>query len=140
VQLRIPPLRDRVDDIPLLVERFLAAARDRNPHTKVGRLDDELVAALARYAWPGNVRELENLVERLVVIGAGPTATVADLTELAPQVVSANRFALPRERMPTLKQLEEEYITWVLARCDGNKTRAAEILGIDVSTVHRRMR
>lgn len=140
VQLRIPPLRDRVDDLPLLVERFLAAARARNPHTRVERVDDELIGALARYAWPGNVRELENLVERLVVIGTGPTMTVADLTELAPQVMSSNRFALPRERMLTLKQLEEEYIAWVLARCDGNKTRAAEILGIDVSTVHRRMR
>jgi len=140
VQLRIAPLRERIDDLPGLVERFFADARARNPHTQVERLDDDLIAALASHAWPGNVRELENLIERLVVVGASATLTASDLSDLAPHIIRGSRFALPRDRLVTLRELEDEYIAWVIGRCDGNKTRAAEILGIDVSTVHRRTR
>jgi two-component system response regulator HydG len=141
VPLTVPPLRDRSDDIPLLVEHFLAQARARNPHSHVARASGELVAALARYAWPGNVRELENLIERMVVVSANAELSLADLAELAPRVAGGgDRFALPRDRLATLREVEEEYIAWMLEQCGGNKTRAAERLGVDPSTLHRRAR
>jgi two-component system, NtrC family, response regulator HydG len=140
VPLVVPPLRDRNEDIPVLVEHFLAQSRARNPHAVVERMSAALVSALAGYPWPGNVRELENVIERLVVIGTRAELDVADLRDIAPTVVSGDRFAIPRDRMPTLREIEDEYMAWVLGRCEGNKTRAAEILGVDVSTIHRRTR
>jgi two-component system response regulator HydG len=138
VPLSVPPLRDRAEDIPLLVEHFLAASRARNHHAIVERFAAALVAALADYRWPGNVRELENVVERLVVIGARPELDLADLGEIVPAIAGLERFEIARDRLLTLRQMEDQYLTWVLGRCDGNKTRAAEILGVDVSTIHRR--
>ncbi|HEY1550972.1 MAG TPA: sigma 54-interacting transcriptional regulator, partial [Kofleriaceae bacterium] len=139
VPITIPPLRDRLDDVPLLAAHFLEHATARNPHAVVASLSNELLAALGRYAWPGNVRELENLLERLVVLGTNAEASLADLTELAPRVVErADRFSLPRDQLATLREVEEEYIDWMLQQCGGNKTRAADQLGIDPSTLHRR--
>ncbi len=141
VPVRVPPLRERLEDVPVLVEHFLATARSRNPHSPVQRVAPEVVTALSRYPWPGNVRELENLIERLVVVGTAPEITIGDLTSLAPGIVGGqDRFSLPRDQLATLRDVEEEYIAWVLEKCGGNKTRAAEVLGIDPSTIHRRSR
>ena len=141
VPLVIPALRDRLDDVPMLVEHFLARARARNPHSPVARFAADVVTAFTRYPWPGNVRELENLVERLVVIGTTEEIGLSELASIAPSVHgNQERFSLPRDRLATLRELEEEYIAWVVERCGGNKTRAAEVLGIDPSTIHRRSR
>ncbi|MDQ3336662.1 MAG: sigma-54 dependent transcriptional regulator [Myxococcota bacterium] len=141
VPVAMPPLRARLEDIPMLVEHFLAAARGRNPHSPVIRLTAEIVTAFTRYPWPGNVRELENLIERLVVVGTTPEIGVSELAAIAPSVHgNQERFSLPRDQLATLRDVEEEYIAWVIERCGGNKTKAAEILGIDPSTLHRRSR
>ncbi len=141
VPMSVPSLRQRLDDIPMLVTHFLAAARTRNPHSPVMRLADEVVTAFTRYPWPGNVRELENLVERLVVVGTTEELGLSELSALAPSLLGAqDRFSMPRDRLATLRELEEEYIAWVIEKCAGNKTRAAEVLGIDPSTLHRRMK
>jgi two-component system response regulator HydG len=141
VPIIVPPLRERMEDIPLLVEHFLAAARSRNPHSPVTRFGSEIVTALTRYPWPGNVRELENLIERLVVVGTTPELGTSELAAIAPSVHgNQERFSLPRDRLATLREVEEEYIAWTIERCGGNKTKAAEILGIDPSTLHRRTR
>ncbi len=141
VPLVIPALRDRLDDVPMLVEHFLARARARNPHSPVAHFAPDVVTAFTRYPWPGNVRELENLVERLVVIGTTEEIGLAELATIAPSIHgNQERFSLPRDRLATLRELEEEYIAWVVERCGGNKTRAAEVLGIDPSTIHRRSR
>ena len=139
IPVTIAPLRERVEDVPLLVEHFLRRARERNPTSPVAQVDAGALAALARYDWPGNVRELENLVERLVVIGMDAAATAEDVEALLPPRGDAPLAEAKRHLIP-LKQLEREYITWVVAQCGGNKTRAAEVLGIDVSTIHRRGR
>jgi len=137
----VPPLRDRLEDIPLLTEHFVTLARDRNPHSPVVRLAPDLISALANYPWPGNVRELENTIERMVVIGTTAELTARDLPAIAPHVAGGpDRFTIPHEQLATLRELEEHYIAWVLDKCGGNKTRAAEILGVDPSTVHRRAR
>jgi two-component system response regulator HydG len=141
VPVVVPPLRQRLDDIPLLVDHFLAVARQRNPHSPVTRFASEVVTALTRYPWPGNVRELENLIERLVVVGTTAEIGLPELAAMAPAIHgNQDRFSLPRDRLATLREVEEEYIAWAIDRCGGNKTKAAEILGIDPSTLHRRAR
>jgi two-component system response regulator HydG len=141
VPIAVPPLRDHPEDIPALARHFLERARVRNPHSPVEALTPGLVSALARAPWPGNVRELENLIERLVVIATSREVGEDDLRVLAPGVADDPAgFRIGTDRMATLRQVEDDYIGWVLERCEGNKTRAAEILGVDVSTIHRRRR
>jgi two-component system response regulator HydG len=142
VPLRVPPLRERREDIPLLLEHFVAQSRQRNPRSKLTHFAPEVLAALVAAPWPGNVREVENLVERLVVVANQEVADVALLQLHAPGLVEADTspLAQAQAKLMTLRQLESEYIAWVVARCGGNKTKAAEVLGIDVSTIHRRER
>ncbi|HZH14486.1 MAG TPA: sigma-54 dependent transcriptional regulator [Archangium sp.] len=141
VSLRIPPLRERREDIPMLIEHFVAQARARNTRSPVTSLAPEVVAELGRMPWPGNVRELENLVERLVVLGSQPTVDLSLLRlHSSPGTPDTHPLAAAQEQVVPLRQLESDYIAWVVARCGGNKTRAAELLGIDVSTIHRRER
>ncbi|WPB73246.1 sigma-54 dependent transcriptional regulator [Archangium violaceum] len=141
VSLRIPPLRERREDIPMLAEHFLAQALARNPRSPVTALAPEVVTELARMPWPGNVRELENLIERFVVLGSQPTVDLSVLRlHASPGVPDMHPLAAAQEQVVPLRQLEGDYIAWVVARCGGNKTRAAELLGIDVSTIHRRER
>ena len=135
VPIMVPPLRDRREDIPELVARFFAQACARNPHSPVRRLAPELVAALSREPWPGNVRELENQIERMVVVATGPR-----LGGDALDSVRRRPGAGADERIRTLREVEDDYIAEILARCAGNKTRAAELLGVDPSTLHRRIR
>jgi two-component system response regulator HydG len=142
VPLRVPSLRERREDIPLLLEHFVAQSRKRNPRAKLTHFAPEAVAALVTAPWPGNVRELENLVERLVVVANQEVADLPLLQLHAPGLVEGEAHPLgqAQAKLMTLRQLESEYIAWVVARCGGNKTKAAEILGIDVSTIHRRER
>ena len=137
--IAIPPLRERGEDIPLLAQHFLGKARERLPHAAAREFSTDAVAALLAYPWPGNVRELEHVVERLLVTSEKVVldgAMVRSALEVPPQ-----RAALPfgtLETLPTLRDLEQQYIEHVLDRTSGNKTRAADILGIDPSTLHRR--
>jgi len=141
VPLRVPPLGERREDIPLLVEHFLAKSRERNPRARLTGFTPEALAALAAAPWPGNVRELENLVERLAVVTVKEVVDLPTLQLHAPGVAADDHpLAQARTRLVPLRQLEGEYIAYVVAQCGGNKTRAAEILGIDVSTIHRRER
>ncbi|ATB34825.1 DNA-binding response regulator [Cystobacter fuscus] len=141
VPLRVPPLRERREDIPLLVEHFIAKSRERNPRARLTGFTPEALAALAAAPWPGNVRELENLVERLAVVTVKETVDLPTLQLHAPGVTGdVHPLVQAQTRLVPLRQLEGEYIAYVVAQCGGNKTRAAEILGIDVSTIHRRER
>ncbi|MCU0620053.1 MAG: sigma-54 dependent transcriptional regulator [Gemmatimonadales bacterium] len=141
VAIRLPPLRTRTGDVPLLVDHFLAKARELNPATKVVRLAEEVMSALARSPWPGNVRELENVVTRLVIVAGKETVDLGDLETHAPGVLAeVSPLADAKQQLIPLRQLESEYIAWVMERCGGNKTRAAEILQIDPSTIWRRER
>ncbi|HEY0093851.1 MAG TPA: sigma-54 dependent transcriptional regulator [Archangium sp.] len=141
VPLHVPSLRERREDIPLLVEHFVAQSRKRNPRARLSGFSPEALAALAAAPWPGNVRELENLVERLAVVTVQETVDLPTLQLHAPGVtVEAHPLSRAQGRLIPLRQLEGEYIAYVVAQCGGNKTKAAEILGIDVSTIHRRER
>jgi two-component system response regulator HydG len=140
VPVVVPPLRERVEDVPLLAEHFLQRARERNPTSPVAKLLPEALAVLGRWSWPGNVRELENLIERLVVIGLDDMVQAADVQALLPTRPDGGPLDEAKRTLVPLKQLEREYITWVISQCGGNKTKAAEVLGIDVSTIYRRER
>ncbi|MEO7331736.1 MAG: sigma 54-interacting transcriptional regulator, partial [Minicystis sp.] len=141
VPVALPPLRERVEDLPALVDHFLEKARAKTPGAVVRQVTPRLIAALGRATWPGNVRELENMIERLVVLSSSEVVDVADLERCAPGgVLDPSPLEEAKQRLVPLRQLESDYIAWVVSRSGGNKTRAAEILGIDVSTIYRRER
>jgi DNA-binding NtrC family response regulator len=137
--LHLPPLRSRRDDIPLLIDAFLhRAAQQRGTEPK--RLTESALDAMQSYGWPGNVRELENALERAVILSDGEMIDVGALPEriterrAEPLVTSQETAA-----NPTLDVIERAYIMWVLQSEGGNKSRAAEVLGIDPSTLYRKL-
>ena len=138
ITLHLPPLRDRPEDVPLLTEAFLKRFAETRGKAGV-RLSQEAVEALQAHDWPGNVRELENALERAVVLtGEGEiplSALPSRLTERAVQPLVSDK--LPPN--PTLEIIERAYIFWVLQAEGGNKSRAAEVLGIDPSTLYRKL-
>ena len=137
ISLHLPPLRERQDDIPLLVESFLQRLAASRGEEKT--LTDAAVEAIAAYNWPGNVRELENALERAWIMTPGARIDVDALPE---RVLSPVTSRLIDDRVapnPTLEAIERAYILWVLNAEGGNKTRAAESLGIDPSTLHRKL-
>jgi len=137
ITLHLPPLSERPDDVALLAEHFIN--RFRATRGRELRITPETMAVLQGYDWPGNVRELENALERAAVMTPGeeilPVALPARITERAPQPLVA--ASLPPN--PTLEIIERAYIHWVLQSESGNKTRAAEVLGIDPSTLYRKL-
>ncbi len=138
IAVHLPPLRDRVDDILLLAESFLQRSAElRGEEPK--RLADDAAGALQAYQWPGNVRELENALERAVILSGGTTIGVAALPGRVTERRSEPLVAERSTPNPTLETIEKAYILWVLQSEAGNKTRAAEVLGIDPSTLHRKL-
>jgi two-component system nitrogen regulation response regulator NtrX len=143
VPIYVPPLRERIEDIPLLAEHFMAMlAREygRRPKT----FDTDAVAALQRYPWPGNVRELRNLVERLMIMVPGDRVTSRDLSFLDqgfPVPVPAD--VKPSSLAPlhdARDEFERQYILRALAAQQGNISRTAEVLGVERSNLYRKMR
>jgi two-component system response regulator HydG len=138
IAIYLPPLRERLDDIPLLAGAFLdraGAARGETPK----RLSPTAQDAMMNYTWPGNVRELENALERAVIL---TSSDVIELDSLPDRITAPEPIKLVDERParnPTLETIERAYIMWVLQSEAGNKTRAAETLGIDPSTLHRKL-
>jgi DNA-binding NtrC family response regulator len=132
--IRLPPLRDRRADIPLLINHFLEEACVKAGHRKV--LSADALDALMRYGWPGNVRELRNMMERLVMFGPATVIETADLPD-AVTTVRTTPSEGPFADLPSLDELERRYLLHVLAAVGGNRTRAAEVLGIDRRTLYR---
>ena len=136
--VRVPPLRARREDIPLLVDWFL-----RNACGRAGRavsLSPSALDRLMAHDWPGTVRELENTIERLVLTARGHVITADDVRFDPGQVEAPSTADLERrlfEGLPTLDQLERRYLAHVLGAVGGNRTRAAETLGIDRRTLYR---
>ncbi|HET7458802.1 MAG TPA: sigma-54 dependent transcriptional regulator [Gemmatimonadaceae bacterium] len=139
ISLHLPPLRTRRDDIPLLVDSFLARAAEQQggePKT----VSAVALEALQEYSWPGNVRELENALERAVILTNGPLIDVAALPERVTERRTEPLVAPDRTPSnPTLDTIERAYIMWVLQSEGGNKSRAADVLGIDPSTLYRKL-
>jgi two-component system response regulator HydG len=137
-EMHLPTLRQRADDIPLLAEHFLVRIAElRGEPQKV--LSADTLEALTSYAWPGNVRELENALERAVILTPGEEIAPAALPERVTARVSEPLVAERTPTNPTLEAVERAYIMWVLQSESGNKSRAAETLGIDPSTLYRKL-
>jgi DNA-binding NtrC family response regulator len=138
ISIEIPPLRERRDDIPLLAESFLAEiARKRGEDQK--KLSAEAAEQLQEYSWPGNVRELENAIERAVILASNGTILPTALPDKVRQRKSEPLMAERATPNPSLEAIERAYIMWVVGSESGNKSRAAEVLGIDPSTLHRKL-
>jgi len=138
IAIHLPPLRQRQDDIPILAEHFLqriAGVRGEEPK----RLSTAARDALLDYAWPGNVRELENALERSIILTEGPEIGVPTLPERVTQRRAEPLVSTRTPPNPTLESVERAYIMWVLQSENGNKSRAAEVLGIDPSTLYRKL-
>ena len=136
--LVVPPLRARSEDVPVLVGEFLAAARERTPGSPVRTISDEAMRVLETASWFGNVRELESTIERLVVLGREETIEPRNVGYLqAPPMVAAAAWPTAPGELWSLKRVNASYVAWVLAQTGGNKARAAEILGVDLSTLYR---
>jgi DNA-binding NtrC family response regulator len=132
IVIRVPALRERREDIPLLIQTFL-----QNANARAGRrveLSPAAIASLTAYRWPGNVRELENTIERLVVLSRGSIVDVQDLPFKASGPDLHERLFAD---LPSLDELERRYLVHVIEQVGGNRTRAAEVLGIDRRTLYR---
>jgi DNA-binding NtrC family response regulator len=138
IALNLPPLRERRDDLLLLIESFLQQlAIEAGGEPKA--LASEALDAVMVYEWPGNVRELENALEHATVLSRGSLIEAGSLPE---RITKRRKEPLVAERSyrnPTLEVIERAYIMWVLQAEGGNKTRAAEVLGIDPSTLYRKL-
>jgi two-component system response regulator HydG len=138
IALLLPPLRERRDDLLLLLESFLQRTGDET-RSEPKALSQEALDAVMVYEWPGNVRELENALEHAGVLSRGPLIEPQHLPE---RITKRRKEPLVAERSyknPTLEVIERAYIMWVLQAEGGNKTRAAEVLGIDPSTLYRKL-
>jgi DNA-binding NtrC family response regulator len=140
VTLRVPGLKERRTDIPLLAEHFLSLVLDREGHRQL-KLSEETIRTLVAYNWPGNVRELESAIEYAVLHARGHAIDPEDLPEKlqSAQVRAAARSPLSAlfEDQPPLDELERRYLFYILEVTGGNRTRAAEVLGIDRRTLYR---
>jgi two-component system response regulator AtoC len=133
VVIEVPPLRERVEDIPLLVEYFAhrAAGADQHPI----KVSAEAMALLTRYSWPGNVRELRNIMERLTVLSSGEEITSADVALHLSAAAADGDVGLP-----SLQEIERRHIIKVLQQTGGNRARAAKILAIDPKTLYNKLK
>jgi two-component system response regulator HydG len=148
VNLRLPPLRDRREDIPLLAAHFLDRLSREN-NTKF-TLSDEALRTMMRHDWPGNVRELENAIERACALSSGPVLHLGDLpTQLQQQGLEARRTAAmagesaaegSQPQLTTLADMERQAILGAIRTLNGDKLQAAKLLGIGKTTLYRKLK
>jgi DNA-binding NtrC family response regulator len=150
IQIRIPPLRERIDALPALVNHFITRFNAKFGK-RVRAVDEASQVLLRNYRYPGNVRELESVIAHAVIMCDGDVLTTSDLPDSV-RLGTGSRLALPNyaithphdvhepERVPTLSELEEQAIRTTLGRLEGNQTEAAKKLGISRSTLWRKMK
>ena len=139
IRIDLPPLRERAEDIPILVEHFMRKFSNQSRRQLDG-VEPEALAALTRYPWPGNVRELEHTIERAVLLGK---QALIGLEDLPSSLAARNNEVFPVAeavvKSYTLRDLERDYIMRVMETTNGNKTEAARILGVDRTTLYRKL-
>jgi DNA-binding NtrC family response regulator len=134
VQLNVPSLAERREDIPLLVTEFVKefCAREK----KVLTVSDEVMTVLAGYHWPGNIRQLRNVIERAVILAKGDTIVFKDLSE---EFLAHNNNTRVARAITSLKEMEIKAVKNALTACDGNKSKAARMLGISRKALYKRL-
>src|SRR5574341_71722 len=138
IQINIPPLRDRKEDIPLLSHYFIQKYCQQL-NLKEKKLAPETLQILSEYSWPGNVRELENTLESAVVLAKGEIIQPEDLPGKIREKTPTPVVSESGHLTPALEEIEKSYIFWVLNQTGWNKSKAASILGIDNSTLYRKI-
>jgi transcriptional regulator with PAS, ATPase and Fis domain len=139
ITILLPPLRQRPDDVPILVDHFLREI-STTKHTAPRRVSPEVMRRFQSYRWPGNVRELRNALESMMVLADGELLTENDLPE---RIAAASQEVATPKEIPTgvtMEELEKLAITKALDQCAGNRTHAANRLGISVRTLQRKLR
>ena len=138
VEIHIPPLRERMEDVSEIVEAFVAefALKYNKPDLKVSR---QALQTLLNYAWPGNVRELRNVIERAVVLSKSSAIESEDFPEKIRQPSAAGSENLEEDRIYTLAEMERMYVRKVLEYAGGNKLKAARLLNIDPKTLRTKL-
>ena len=143
VTITLPPLRERKEDIPLLANHFLQKFSEEYKKA-ISHISPEALDVLNQYSWPGNVRELENTIERAIVLSAHPIILPEDLPQNLLGAIPhetlddlKRKYPLVSEKLLSLKDVEKNYVLKVLKETRGNKKKAAEILGIDRTTLYR---
>jgi DNA-binding NtrC family response regulator len=159
IRLTLPPLRARAEDIPLLIERFLAdsnrADYNRADYDREYSVSDEAMDVMIRYDWPGNVRELKNCIDRMVSLSSGPVLHLGDLpsqlvyfgvhgqsftSSLMAMGAAAGAGAGPGGGVISMEQVERQAIQHALAQTRGDRTTAAHLLGIGRTTLYRKLK
>jgi DNA-binding NtrC family response regulator len=133
IQINMPPLRERIQDIPLLLAEFLRQFCVRE--NKILTVSDEVTKELQKYHWPGNIRQLKNIIERAVVLAKGNIITMEEL----PDEFKSIKIKHDIQNDKTLKSLEAQTIVHTLQDCRGNKSKAAKILGISRKALYKRL-
>jgi DNA-binding NtrC family response regulator len=135
--IRLPPLRERKEDLPLLIQAFISEFNERNSRV-VASVDEHAMRILERYSWPGNVRELRNVIERATIVADGRFIEAKDL----PALVETGHGGQPGGGLQpgtTVEEAERQLILLTLQHTNDNKTRAAELLGISLKTLHNKL-
>ncbi len=138
IDIEMPPLRDRREDIPLLVQHFIKKF-NQEMKKNVSSISEEALRIFLNYSWPGNVRELENVIQRAITLSQREEIIPEDLPSALFLKEEESLFMKAFEKKFTLDQLEREYIKRVLIETGGNKSKAAEILGLDRKTLYRKL-
>ncbi|MCD6307354.1 MAG: sigma-54-dependent Fis family transcriptional regulator, partial [Candidatus Latescibacteria bacterium] len=138
INIHIPPLRDRPDDIEVLFMHFLRNKSVRKPAT-IDVIPKDVLETLVNYHWPGNIRELENVVERVIALSGNGEIALRHLPDRIINPSMGNLIPAAGSGIPNMEDIEKAYIHWVLSRQKGQKQKAAEILGIGRSTLDRKI-
>jgi DNA-binding NtrC family response regulator len=134
-EITVPPLRERKDDIPLLVSAFVQEFCEREQKT-LG-ISEKVLQVFENYDWPGNVRQLRNVIERGVILASADTIALRDVPE---ELLSSRSVPGPGNPLRTFKELETEALRFALQSCKGNKSKASKILGISRKAMYKRLR
>jgi two-component system response regulator HydG len=138
VVIHLPALRDRAEDIPLLAQHFLKAFAQEN-NRSIESISPEAMDLLTAYPWPGNVRELRNAIERMIVLARGHTLTARELPVAIREMGGGTTPAVPSKGRLSMEEAEKQLIVRALRAHDGNRTKAAQDLGISRRTLHRKL-
>lgn len=138
IELHLPPLAQRVGDMPVLIRHFIRT-KSLAAQKEIQDIDPETMALLCQHSWPGNVRELENVIERAIAMSRGPKLRADELPEYINRL-SIETYRQPDAAIPTLAEQEKRYIQWVLKKCNNNKTHAARVMGIDRVSLWRKLK
>src|SRR5919201_1593396 len=136
--MELPPLRQRKDDLPLMIQAFLAEFNERN-HKNVTAIDPAAMRIFEQYNWPGNVREVRNVIERAVILAQGEFVEAKHLPPLVTESPDVVKPTVELEPGTTVEEAERRLILMTLEHTRDNKTRAAEILGISLKTLHNKL-